>query len=39
VKKKIDMVTLILFLVALASIVAAAKGFGHHPGKGFFSGG
>ena len=37
-KKRIDMVTLVLFLVALASFVAAAKGH-HGGGYGFFSGG
>lgn len=40
-KKRIDLVAVLLFLVALAVFVAAAK-VGHHPhggGYGFFSGG
>lgn len=40
-KKRIDVVAVLLFLVALAVFLAAAKA-GHHPhgtGYGFFSGG
>jgi hypothetical protein len=41
VNKRIDVVAVVLFLVALAVVFAAAK-VGHHPhgnGYGFFSGG
>jgi hypothetical protein len=41
VKKRIDVVAVLLFLVALAVFFAAAR-VGHHPhgnGYGFFSGG
>jgi hypothetical protein len=40
VKKKIDLYSVLFFLLTVAYFVAAAKGHGHgHPGKGFFSGG
>jgi hypothetical protein len=38
VKKNIDPIALVLFLMALASFLAAAKGGGHN-GFGFFNGG
>lgn len=41
-RKRIDIVTVVLFLVALASFIASMKGLGHHAGhpeRGFFSGG
>ncbi|HEX3805377.1 MAG TPA: hypothetical protein VHV52_01215 [Gaiellaceae bacterium] len=39
-KKHVNLVTVILVLVALASLAAAAKGFAPIPfAKGFFSGG
>jgi hypothetical protein len=37
VRKQINLVSVVLFLIALASFVAAAKG--HGQGYGFFSGG
>jgi hypothetical protein len=40
VKKRIDVVAVLLFLVALALVVAAAKTGSHHGGPtGFFNGG
>jgi hypothetical protein len=40
VKKRIDLYSVLFFLLAVAYFVAAAKGHGHgQPGKGFFSGG
>jgi hypothetical protein len=39
VKKDIDMVTVVMFLIAVASFLAAAKGHGGQTGYGFFSGG
>jgi hypothetical protein len=39
-RHRIDLVTLLLFLVALAAFAAAAKGIGHGASTaGFFSGG
>jgi len=38
VRKRVDIVSVVLFLIALASLVAAAKGGGHST-FGFFSGG
>ena len=40
VRKRIDVFTVVLFLLTVAYFVAAAKGYGHgQQGKGFFSGG
>jgi hypothetical protein len=38
-KKNINVVSVVLFLIALASLVAAAKGHGGASTYGFFSGG
>ena len=39
-KKKIDLYSVLFFLLTVAYFVAAAKGHGHgQPGKGFFNGG